>query len=168
MVSDKTSSIVIESTKKGIKIYDNFYGVLTNNPEFSYHLENMNNYINLSPNIKRPLFSDQLSIISNGLSTTGLPGGLSSIDRFVRVAYTKLTSISLCPWAALTPCLSSGADVFLCKPQPRPAARKMRQPGPEPSRAPPSAIVPTPLKGGSLSYKPRPRFLLTKCAHSPI
>lgn len=95
MVSDKTSSIVIESTIKGIKIYDNFYGVLTNNPEFSYHLENMNNYINLSPDIKRPLFSDQLSIISNGLSTTGLPGGLSSIDRFVRVAYTKLTSISL-------------------------------------------------------------------------
>ena len=54
MVSDKNSSIVIESTKKGIKIYDNVYGVLTNNPEFPYHLENMNNYINLSPNIKRP------------------------------------------------------------------------------------------------------------------
>ena len=94
MVSDKNSSIVIESTKKGIKIYDNVYGVLTNNPEFPYHLENMNNYINLSPNIKRPLFNDQLSIISNGLATTGLPGGLSSIDRFVRATYTKLTSVS--------------------------------------------------------------------------
>ncbi len=34
LVSDTSSSFVIESTKDGLKIYDNPYGVLTNAPEF--------------------------------------------------------------------------------------------------------------------------------------
>ena len=34
MVSDLNNSIVIESTKDGLNIYDNEIGVLTNNPPF--------------------------------------------------------------------------------------------------------------------------------------
>ena len=44
MFSDKNESIVLESTVEGIRIYDNPYHVLTNNPPFIYHLYNLNNY----------------------------------------------------------------------------------------------------------------------------
>ena len=36
---------ILEQTKEGLKIYENPIGVLTNNPEFSFHLTNINNYI---------------------------------------------------------------------------------------------------------------------------
>ncbi|WP_033159682.1 choloylglycine hydrolase [Mycoplasmoides alvi] len=96
IVSDNTTSLVIESVADGLKIYDNPIGVLTNNPDFPFHLTNLNNFLNLNP--KNPLncFSSApyLKNISNGSGTIGLPGGLSSIDRFIRASYTKLTSIS--------------------------------------------------------------------------
>ena len=45
MISDGKECIVVEQTYDGLKIYDNPVGVLTNNPQFSYHLTNINNYI---------------------------------------------------------------------------------------------------------------------------
>ena len=45
MIADKDESIVIEHSEEGLKIYDNPFGVLTNNPSFPYHLENMKNYM---------------------------------------------------------------------------------------------------------------------------
>ena len=49
MLADRERCIVIEQTKDGLKRYDNPFGVLTNNPPFEYHLMNMNNYLNLTP-----------------------------------------------------------------------------------------------------------------------
>ncbi|WP_027123763.1 choloylglycine hydrolase [Mycoplasmoides pirum] len=95
-ISDSKQAIVVEPTKDGLKVYDNPYGVLTNCPDFSYHLENMRNYIHLSPIAAQNTMDKniQMKPISNGSGTEGLPGGLGSVSRFVRVAYTKLTSKS--------------------------------------------------------------------------
>lgn len=91
IVSDKEQSIVIEQTKNGLNIYDNPIGILTNNPTFPYHLENLKNYILLSPydpvnNISKMW---DLSPYSRGQGAIGLPGDWSSASRFVRAAFVK-------------------------------------------------------------------------------
>lgn len=91
MISDQESSITVESVKDGLKIYDNPIGVLTNNPEFGYHMKNLSNYLHLSP--KQPIaeFGGQLPVelYSRGMGAMGLPGDWSSASRFVRAAYVK-------------------------------------------------------------------------------
>lgn len=96
MISDKSGSIVVEQTAKGLSVYDNPPEVLTNNPEFSLQLFNLNNYRNLSAEDKPNTFSDDLNldIYCKGLGAYGLPGDLSSMSRFVKCAFTKLNSIS--------------------------------------------------------------------------
>ncbi|WP_143345523.1 linear amide C-N hydrolase, partial [Enterococcus faecalis] len=37
LLADKEQSIVVESTKEGLRVFDNPVGVLTNNPTFDYH-----------------------------------------------------------------------------------------------------------------------------------
>ena len=41
--------MVIEKTADGLHILDNPVGVLTNSPDFPWHLTNLRNYLNLSP-----------------------------------------------------------------------------------------------------------------------
>lgn len=96
LLADKEKSIVIESMKDGIHIYDNPVGVLTNNPSFEYQLFNLNNYRSLSNKTPENLFSSKinLDVYSRGMGSIGLPGDLSSTSRFVRATFTKLNSIS--------------------------------------------------------------------------
>ncbi len=96
-LSDKDNAIVVESTEKGLNIYDNPYGVLTNNPEFMYHYENFKNYLPVSRNSLESIkYPNGLEIkpISNGAWTQGLPGSLSSQDRFIKAAFTLFNSFS--------------------------------------------------------------------------
>ena len=95
MVSDKSGSIVIESTREGLVVYDNPIGVLTNNPEFDKQLFNLNNYIRISPFQPENCFAKEinLKVYSNGMGTMGLPGDFSSQSRFVKAAYVMLNSI---------------------------------------------------------------------------
>lgn len=92
MVSDLNNSIVIESTKDGLNIYDNEIGVLTNNPPFINQLENLNKYQYLSNENKNDSYNE--AYFSRGLGAVGLPGDLSSMSRFVRVYFTKKYSLS--------------------------------------------------------------------------
>ena len=39
--------IVLEPTNEGLKMYDNPLGVMTNSPEFNWHLQNLRQYIGL-------------------------------------------------------------------------------------------------------------------------
>ena len=96
LLADKKEAIVIESVKEGLKIYDNPTGVLTNNPPFDYQLFNLNNYRALSTFTPDNRFSDQLDldVYSRGMGGIGLPGDLSSASRFVKVAFTRLNSVS--------------------------------------------------------------------------
>lgn len=95
IISDKETSITVESVKEGLKVYDNQIGLLTNNPPFNYQMFNLNNYMNLSVNSPENNFSKELKLkpYSRGMGAMGLPGDLSSESRFVRAAFTKLNSV---------------------------------------------------------------------------
>lgn len=91
LLADKTSSIVIEPNEDGIKIYDNPYGILTNNPSFPFHLDNIKMYGNISPEFHVNSFTtlNNLDSFCVGLPARGLPGDPSSPSRFVRATYLK-------------------------------------------------------------------------------
>jgi len=78
IISDKTGSVTVESVKDGLYLHDNPVGVLTNSPDFPSQMANLDKYIkdSLCPDEKK------------------LPGDFSSEARFVRAAYTKLSSFS--------------------------------------------------------------------------
>lgn len=96
IISDKESSITVESTEDGIKIYNNPIGILTNNPPFNEQMFNLNNFIALSPEQPKNHFSDKIDLhtYSRGMGALGLPGDLSSQSRFVRASFVKLNSKS--------------------------------------------------------------------------
>lgn len=96
IVADRDEAIVVESMKEGLKIYDNPVGVLTNNPPFDYHMHNLANYMGLSrEQIENRISEDvELTPYSRGMGAMGLPGDLSSASRFIKVAFTKLNSVS--------------------------------------------------------------------------
>lgn len=96
IIADKNGAITVESVKDGLKIYDNPVGILTNNPPFDEQMFRLNDYMHLSPRQPENTFSDKLSLetYSRGMGALGLPGDLSSQSRFVRVAFTKMNSVS--------------------------------------------------------------------------
>lgn len=96
MISDRESSLTVECVREGLRVYDNPTGVLTNNPPFPFHLENLSRYLHLTPEIPVNSFSPALPLkpCSLGMGALGLPGDLSSPSRFVRVAFTRLNAVS--------------------------------------------------------------------------
>lgn len=94
LIADKNSSITLESMEDGLHIYENPVGVMTNNPPFPYQMFNLNHYRHLSIETPENTFGTDLNVYSRGMGSLGLPGDLSSQSRFVRVAFTKLHSIS--------------------------------------------------------------------------
>jgi len=96
MISDREESIVVESIKEGLKIYDNNVGILTNNPPFDYQVFNLNNYMGLSAKMPANRFSKKLDLAtySRGMGAMGMPGDLSSASRFVKAAFTRMNSVS--------------------------------------------------------------------------
>ena len=96
MISDEKDCIVLEQMKDGLKIYDNPIGVLTNNPPFPYHFTNMNNYMNLTPNMPNNSFSNKIPLqtYGRGMGAIGLPGDNSPASRFIRASFNRLNSVS--------------------------------------------------------------------------
>lgn len=97
MIADQEGSIVVESMKDGLHIYDNPVGVLTNNPPFPYHLFQLNQYRGLKVvNGENTFLSDYaLNEYCQGLGALGLPGDVSSMSRFVREVFHRENSV--CP-----------------------------------------------------------------------
>lgn len=96
IIADREECITVESVKEGLKVYDNPVGVLTNNPPFPQQMFALNNYRHLSVSNTENSFSDKLNLdsYSRGMGALGLPGDLSSQSRFVRVAFTRMNSLS--------------------------------------------------------------------------
>ena len=96
MIADQEECIVVESMEDGLHVYDNPVGVLTNNPPFPMQLFALNNYAGASPKQPAKLFAEtlQLDAYSRGMGAMGIPGDLSSQSRFVKAAFTKLSSVS--------------------------------------------------------------------------
>ncbi len=95
IISDSCRSVVVESVASGLKVYKNPLGILTNAPEFPWHITNLSNYRSLTSNAPENTFSNKLNIksYSNGLGAFGLPGDGSSASRFVRAAFAKFNSV---------------------------------------------------------------------------
>lgn len=91
IISDSTSSAVVESVSGGIRIYENPLGVLTNEPPFPYHEANICNFLQLGSHTpKNNLCPDiNLTLYSRGLGAVGLPGDYSSQSRFVRAVFSE-------------------------------------------------------------------------------
>lgn len=96
IIADRDEAITVESVREGIRVYDNPVGVLTNNPPFDQQMFSLNNYMHLSPRSPQNTFSDKLALntYSRGMGALGLPGDLSSQSRFIKVAFTKMNSVS--------------------------------------------------------------------------
>ena len=96
MISDRDESIVVESVKDGLKVYDNPVGVMTNNPTFDFHMLNLANYMGLTREEPVSRFAEgfQIAPYSRGMGAVGLPGDLSSASRFVKAAFTRMNSLS--------------------------------------------------------------------------
>ncbi len=92
IIADKWGEcIVLEPTTEGLKVCDNPLGVMTNSPEFNWHLQNLRQYIGLR---SQPYESTQwgdlsLSAFGQGSGSIGLPGDFTPPSRFVRAAYGK-------------------------------------------------------------------------------
>lgn len=89
LIGDKTRSIVVEYTASGLEIHDNPPDVLTNQPGYNWHQENLRNYMNLFPVMPKDIKWQNAIIrpFGTGSLMQGLPGGYSPTDRFIRVAY---------------------------------------------------------------------------------
>ena len=95
MISDRDSSITVECLDEGLKIYYNPVSVLTNNPDFSTQIFNLNNYMSLTREEPETRFAEGFDFnkYSKGMGALGLPGDNSSMSRFVRTAFTRLNSV---------------------------------------------------------------------------
>lgn len=89
-VHDTTGASLVIEFHHGVRtIYDNPVGVLTNAPQFPWHLTNLNNYTFLT-NVDRSKarFLDyEAEQPGSGIAKAGLPGTDTSVDRFIRAAF---------------------------------------------------------------------------------
>ncbi len=91
MIADRERSIVAEQTARGLEIHENTVGVMTNPPDFVYHMTRLSDYSSLSPLPPENKLCPELELphYSRGLGAYGLPGDYSSVSRFVRAVYVK-------------------------------------------------------------------------------
>lgn len=88
------NSIVIEYLDGKLNVFDNPLGVITNSPNFDWHLTNLRNYINLSPVTAKDKIMNgvQFSPLGQGSGMLGVPGDFTPPSRFVRaVAFAQAT-----------------------------------------------------------------------------
>lgn len=89
MIADASGTLVLESTREGLQIYENPTGVLTNNPPFPFHVANLAHYAGLSNRMPPDSVFAALGTapFGMGLGAVGLPGDFSSASRFVKAAW---------------------------------------------------------------------------------
>lgn len=86
--------VVLEFVNQKARFYENPLGVLTNSPEFTWHLTNLNNYVNLSAGSvnHRQIGSLSLNAFGGGSGLHGLPGDMTPSSRFIRAAFFQNTA----------------------------------------------------------------------------
>ena len=96
--------VVLEFTEGKAKFYENPLGVLTNSPNFPWHLTNLANYINPRSGSSQPLqLAKDLQVkpLGGGTGMLGLPGDFTPPSRFIRAAMLQ-SSAPLLPDAQQT------------------------------------------------------------------
>lgn len=81
--------VVLEIVDGEAHFYENRVGVLTNAPDFQWHLTNLDNYVNLRPGAaeKYQLGGTTLSPLGGSSAMLGLPGDFTPPSRFIRAAF---------------------------------------------------------------------------------
>lgn len=83
------ASIVIEFANGKEQVHDNPVGVMTNGPEFQWHMTNLDNYTFFTNKDQSSLSiaGRQFNQPDSGIATVGLPASNTSVGRFVRATY---------------------------------------------------------------------------------
>lgn len=91
ILADGQQCLVVEPDDRGLRLYENPVGVLTNNPPFPFQLDRLRDYRSLSPSPAPSRFmpGTEMHAYSRGLEGIGLPGDFSSASRFVRAAFVR-------------------------------------------------------------------------------
>ena len=90
-IAEPNGRVVVMEIIDGIPTFhENPLGTIANSPEFTWHMTNLDNYINLqsgtvAPTVFGPI---KLQSLSHGTGLLGLPGDFSSPSRFVRASGT--------------------------------------------------------------------------------
>lgn len=86
--------IILEIIDQRFVIYEDPLGVLTNSPEYTWHITNLNNYVNLlAGSVPRRQIGDlELKAFGGGSGLHGLPGDMTPPSRFIRAAIFQSTA----------------------------------------------------------------------------
>ncbi|MDH5100153.1 choloylglycine hydrolase family protein [Lactobacillus kefiranofaciens] len=90
IISDQNEAIVVEDSKQyGLKVFEDKLGVLTNSPDFNWHLTNLGNYtgLNVHDASVENWNGQTVTPLGVGTGSLGLPGDSIPADRFVKAAY---------------------------------------------------------------------------------
>ena len=82
-------AIVVEWHRGELTVYDNPVGVMTNGPEFSWHLTNLANWTHLTNLDAGSATFGSLTVTQpdSGIATAALPGSNTSVGRFIRAVF---------------------------------------------------------------------------------
>lgn len=97
IVTDKNNnSIVIEPLEEGLVLHKNQVGVMSNSPDFAWHMTNVRNFIGLRPYQHKAVEIDGVTFAPFGQAsgTVGLPGDYTPPSRFLRALFGKTTTIN--------------------------------------------------------------------------
>ncbi|WP_066303120.1 choloylglycine hydrolase [Arthrobacter luteolus] len=91
IIGDSKRAIVVEYTSDGMHVFDNDVDVLANQPGFTWHHENLRNYLNTSPDFPEKVVLGRANLVpfGSGSLMRGIPGDYYSPSRFVRAAYVN-------------------------------------------------------------------------------
>ncbi|MEW2739017.1 linear amide C-N hydrolase [Providencia sp. PROV130] len=82
-------SIIVEAVNGKLQVFDNPTRVMTNGPDFQWHLKNLNNYTQLSNlDISTNLLGNiRVTQPDSGIATSNLPSSDTSVGRFIRAVF---------------------------------------------------------------------------------
>lgn len=83
------NSIVVQFYDNKINVSDGV-GVATNSPKYGWHVTNLRNYVNLTPDVPPPVVVQgnmTFAAVGMGSGAVGLPGDASPPSRFVKMAF---------------------------------------------------------------------------------
>lgn len=93
ILSDRSGeALIVEPDRDGLHIHRRTIGVLTNSPNYLWHLTNLRNYTGVTnlPKAPQSIAGHEIREFGERLGGGfGLPGGYSSPSRFVRLAFMK-------------------------------------------------------------------------------
>ena len=90
MITDKTgANIVVEFIDGQMKIFDKTVGVMTNSPNYDWHMTNIRNYLNLDNSgvSARTSKLGNVTSFGQGGGAVGLPGDFTPPSRFVKTTF---------------------------------------------------------------------------------